>query len=97
MIGDFPWLLDWGGIIARALGRKHHTSCVGLHVNFLVCTPPPVTGIGSLWFNIRYISTLLLAPLLMNRKDAQKVSDTKSFLREGTGYQWIQGVHYNCY
>ena len=37
--------------------------------------------------------SLLTAPVLMSRKDADMVAHTRNFFREGTGYQFIQGVH----
>lgn len=31
---------DWGSLISRLMGVNHPESCVGIHVNFLVATPP---------------------------------------------------------
>ncbi|EGD72401.1 hypothetical protein PTSG_00421 [Salpingoeca rosetta] len=83
---------DWGGIIARALGRHHAKSCVGLHVNFLACVPPPVRGPVSLWHNVRHWAPLVLAPLVMSKEDSAMVATTRTFFREGTGYQFIQAT-----
>eukprot|EP00055_Hartaetosiga_balthica_P014350 m.78316 g.78316 ORF g.78316 m.78316 type:complete len:444 (-) comp8569_c0_seq1:2302-3633(-) len=83
---------DWGGIIARSIASRYPKSCVGLHTNFPICVPPKVTGPLSLFRTIRYFSVLLLAPLIKSKMDATKVKVTQLFLKQGTGYQAIQGT-----
>lgn len=75
---------DWGSMIARLMAINHPEACVGVHVNFLVATPP-----SPLW------NPLEMAWLLLRRFSAGEKAKLQRMMwwhEKESGYYKIMGT-----
>lgn len=75
---------DWGSMISRLIGINHPESCVAIHVNFLVATPPSV-----LW-NPLEIAWLVLRRFTDSEKE--KLKRMMWWQEKESGYYKIMGT-----
>ncbi|KAJ3302615.1 epoxide hydrolase [Kappamyces sp. JEL0829] len=84
---------DWGGLVCRALGIYHPSSCKQIHVNFSPSFPSRIKIWHALQVASALCSTHWLSFLLgHSRQDVTTIKRLGYFLVFGAGYQWIQAT-----
>jgi len=81
---------DWGSLITKALAMVAPKSCLAVHLNMCVATPPrPFASLG----NIPHLVLLGLAPsLVLSVEEQEGLKRMLYFVKNESAYQHIQST-----